>query len=165
MSADLAWTVLAAVVMVVGLIGVVIPVVPGLVVIWAAALAYGFLVGFGWVGGVVMVVLTVALAISLVCGVLLPKRAADGAGVSGWAQVGAVVGAVVGLFSIPFVGLPVGALVGVVAVEYGDKRNWPDAWRSTRAVAKGFGISAAIDFSLGSVMIACWSAWALTVLV
>lgn len=165
MTAELAWTLAAGLVMVVGLVGVLVPVLPGLLVVWAAGLGYGLAVGFGWIGWTVLALMTAAVATSLVAGVLVPKRAADGAGVSGWSQVAAVAGALIGLFTIPLIGLPVGALAGVVAVEYGTKRNWPEAWRATRAVAVGFGLSALIDLALGTVMVAAWTVWALTVLV
>ena len=55
---DVAWTVLAAVLMVLGLGGVVIPVLPGLALIWAVALGYGLIVGFGTIGTATMILLT-----------------------------------------------------------------------------------------------------------
>ena len=57
---DLLWTVVVAVAMVVGLGGVVIPVLPGLALMWAAALGYGFAVGWSGVGVTAIVVLSEA---------------------------------------------------------------------------------------------------------
>jgi uncharacterized protein YqgC (DUF456 family) len=163
-SADLAWTALIGLVMVVGLCGVVIPVLPGLTVIWLAALGYGFAVGWGPGGVAVLVVLSLLLGTSLVAGVVVPRRAAAGGGASGLAQLGGVVGAIVGFFLIPVVGVVVGALVGVLAAELAIQRDWTAAWTATRATARGFGVSAAIDLGLGLAMIAVWSAWAATVI-
>lgn len=160
---DLWWTIVALVVMSVGLVGVLVPVVPGLALIWAAALIYGLLVGFGIGGWVVMGVLTLILGLSLALGVILPRRAAAGAGASGWSQLAAMAGGVVGFFVVPVIGLILGALAGLVLTEYALKGDWNEAWAATKATAKGFGISAAIDLALGLVMIVLWASWAATV--
>lgn len=160
---EVGWTVAAAVVMVVGLCGVVIPILPGLSLIWLAALVYGFAVGFGTGGVIVMVALSALLAVSMIKSVVIPRRAAEGAGASGWSQVGGVIGAVAGFFLIPVIGVIVGALVGILLVEVSLKGDWGDAWTATVATAKGFGISALVDLGLGLIMIALWSAWAVTV--
>lgn len=163
MSAEVGWTIVAAVIMVVGLCGVVIPILPGLALIWVTALVYGFIVGFGAGGIAVMVALTALLAASMIKSVLVPRRAAQGAGASGWSQFGGLAGAVLGFFLIPVVGVIVGALAGVLLVEVSLKGDWGEAWTATLATAKGFGISALIDLVLGLIMIGTWSAWAVTV--
>ncbi|MGH1493469.1 MAG: DUF456 domain-containing protein [Acidimicrobiales bacterium] len=164
MSAEVGWSIAAVVIMVVGLCGVIIPVLPGLALIWGVALIYGFLVGFGAIGISVMVVLTVLLAISIVKGVIIPRRTAAESGASGWSQLGGLVGAVIGFFLIPIVGFIVGALVGVLLAEVLIKGQWDEAWTATKGLAKGFGISALIDLVLGLVMIAAWAGWAASVI-
>lgn len=161
---DTAATVLIGLVMVGGLAGTVIPLLPGLLLIWAAALLYGLLVGFGGAGLTVMIVLTAIVGVSAIKSIVVPQRMADGHGVSRWSQLAALAGAIVGLVLIPVVGIVVGALVGLVLAEYANHRNGPDTWRATVAVAKGFGLSALIDVGLGMVMIGVWSIWALAVL-
>lgn len=163
MSAEVGWTIVAAIIMVVGLCGVVIPILPGLALIWGTALVYGFVVGFGTGGIAVMVALTALLAVSIIKSVVVPRRAAQEAGASGWSQFGGLVGAIIGFFLIPVVGVIVGALVGVLLVEVSLKGHWGEAWTATVATAKGFGISALIDVVLGLIMIGTWSAWAVTV--
>ncbi len=157
------WSIIAAVVMVVGLAGVIIPILPGLALIWITALVYGFAVGFGVIGWVVMGVLTVLLALSFIKSMTVPRREAEAAGASGWAQFGGLVGAIIGFFTIPVVGIIVGALLGVLAVEMLLKGNWDDAWTATKGTAKGFGLAVLIDLGLGMAMIAAWSVWAATV--
>ena len=157
-------TVLAAVVMIVGLAGTVIPFLPGLALIWATALVYGLLVGFGAVGISVMVLLTVIVAAGIVKSILVPRRMAEGHGVSGWSQVLALVGAVLGIVFIPFVGVLVGALVGLFVAELVNQRNWSAAARATVVVAKSFGVSTLIDVALAMLMIGLWSIWAFVTL-
>lgn len=157
------WTVVAAVVMVVGLAGVAIPVLPGLALIWGTAIVYGILVGYSTLGWSVIAAMTAILVASMVKGVLLPRRTSAASGASGWAQFGGLVGAIVGFFVIPVLGVIIGALVGVFGVELLLKKDWGRAWTATIGLAKGLGLSALIDLGLGLVMIAVWSVWAWTV--
>ncbi len=157
-------TVLVGIVMVVGLAGTVVPILPGLTVLWGAALAYGFVVGFGPVGITVMALITLLLVVSVVKSFLIPKKMAEGSDVSGWSQLIALVGAVIGFFVVPVVGIVVGALVGLMLSEYIHHRELGEAWEATKAVAKGFGLSALVDIALGVVMITLWAIWSLTVL-
>ena len=160
---DVGMTILVAVVMVIGFMGTVIPVLPGLALIWAAALVYGFVVGFGALGVVVMVVLSALVVVGFVMSFLVPKRMADGHDVSRWSQLVAAVGAIIGFFVIPVVGVIVGALIGLLIAEYLNQGDWKQAWGATVVVAKGFGLSALIDMGLATIMIALWSIWALAV--
>ncbi len=160
----LLWTIVTAVVMVLGLMGVVLPVLPGLFLIWAAAVFYGFMVGFGTVGWSVVGLLTILAVAGLIKSVVIPRRAAAQSGASGWAQLGAVAGGVVGFFVIPVFGLVIGALAGLLAVEYMLKGDWNEALVAVRGTAKGFGISVVIDLIIGIIMIAAWSVWAASVL-
>jgi uncharacterized protein YqgC (DUF456 family) len=160
---ELDWTILAAVVMAVGLVGTILPILPGLLLIWVSALVYGFATGWNALGIIVMVVMTVGVVVGIVKGFVVPKKAADEYGASGWAQLGALVGGVAGFFMIPVVGLPVGALLGIFLVELLRLKEWEPAWRATKGTAIGFGKSALIDFGLGTVMVLTWAAWAITV--
>ncbi len=160
---DVFWTVVTGVVMVVGLAGVIVPVVPGLLLMWGAALLYGFAVGWSGLGIGVVSLLGVLVVVSLVSGVIVPRRAAADSGASGLAQLGAVIGAVAGFFLIPVVGVIVGAVVGLLVVEYLRNDDWDAAWTAAKGTLRGFGISVLIDLGLGTVMLAAWSAWAATV--
>lgn len=157
-------TIVVGLIMLVGLAGTLIPILPGLALIWAAGVLYGLLVGFGPVGWGVMVVLSLALVVSVVKGVLVPRRMAEGKGVSGWSQLVAFIGAVIGFFVIPVIGLVVGALVGLLVAEYLNHGAWAPAWEATVAVAKGFGLSVLIDLALGLAMLSLWAVWAFSVL-
>jgi uncharacterized protein YqgC (DUF456 family) len=64
----------------VGLVGVVAPFVPGLVVVWLAALAYGLFGDFQAVGAVCFAIITMLLVIGETLGYVLPGRAAGKAG-------------------------------------------------------------------------------------
>lgn len=150
------------VVMAIGLFGTLFPVVPGLLLIWAAALVWGFVTGFTTGGLVVLVVLTVLLLISWVTTFMIPQRSANETGVSAMSQLAGLGGGVVGFFVIPVVGLFVGALAGVLVAEFLRLGSMNQAWVATKSVARGFGISVLVDFAIGVVMIGAWLFWAFT---
>ena len=148
-------------VMGVGLIGTVFPTIPGLVLIWATALVYGFFEGFGVIGWIAMVTITLLLGAGLTAKVMVPKRrAAAGGAPTSTLVFGAIVG-LVGFFTVPIVGLPLGGITGVLVAEYRRTRGWGAAWRSTKGVIVGFGIGALLEMGAGMAMILCWLVWAL----
>ncbi len=161
---EIAVTIVAALIMVIGLVGVFVPIVPGLGLLWVTALVHGFVVGWTSFGITIMVILTLITAASVVVGIVVPRNAAADSGVAFSSQVLMFVGAIIGFFAIPYFGLPIGALVGVLIAEYLDKGDWTAARESTVATAKGFGISALIQFAMGFVMVGLWSIWAIVAL-
>ncbi|MDZ4158212.1 MAG: DUF456 family protein [Anaerolineaceae bacterium] len=57
--ANLSLKLIVLIVMLFGLLSLFIPAMPGLLVIWLAALAYGILTGFDWVSGGLFALITV----------------------------------------------------------------------------------------------------------
>src|SRR5919109_38793 len=90
--------------MAVGAVGTVVPLVPGLALVWAAALVYGVVEGFGGVGTVAFGVITVLAAAGTLAGWVVPARVAGRAGASRSSVLLGAVAAIVGFFVIPFVG-------------------------------------------------------------
>jgi uncharacterized protein YqgC (DUF456 family) len=152
------------VLMLVGLIGTLIPILPGILLMWIAAVFYGFAVGFDAFSVGVLVVITILATVSVAVGIALPKRAATASGASTSSQLAAGVGAVIGFFAIPVVGVVVGALAGIALAEWRDKGEWSAARLSTIAVAKGFGLSALVQFGMGFLILVVWLVWAQAVI-
>lgn len=153
--------VLVGVAMAVGLVGTVVPVVPGLGLVWLAALAFGLARGFGTEGVAAMAVITALAVAGTVAGVVLPRRAAGAAGAaptSLW--LGALL-AVVGFFAVPVVGLPLGGALGIYAGEHLRTGSAGAAWRATRATLAGFGLAALAQLGAGLLMVLTWGAWLL----
>jgi uncharacterized protein YqgC (DUF456 family) len=148
-------------VMAVGLVGIVVPFLPGLPLIWGAALAYGLIDGFGTGGIVAMVVITLVLIGGMTAKIVIPKRRASAGGApDSTLLVGALLG-IIGFFVIPLVGLPIGAALGVLLAEYRRTGDWPSARRSTKEVIVGFGIGALLEMGAGIVMVGTWVVWVL----
>jgi uncharacterized protein YqgC (DUF456 family) len=111
------WWLFAIVLMALGLIGTVIPIVPGTTVILAAAVIHRMVLGadrsLGMSALIAMLVLTlVTYAIDAAAGYVGAKRF----GATKWGLIGGIVGAIIGLFFGLF-GLFVGPVIGAIAGE------------------------------------------------
>ena len=114
---ELLWWLIAIVLMAVGLIGTLLPVVPGAIIILAAAVLHQIMLGsetsVGWwnIGALALLTL-LSYAFEFAGGYFGAKRF----GATKWGAFGATIGVIAGLF-YPFPGLIVGPVVGAVAGE------------------------------------------------
>jgi hypothetical protein len=148
-------------VMLVGVAGVIIPVLPDVWLIWLAALGYGLLAGFsGWVGGVALTVLT-GLALAGVAADLLLSHAGAARGGASWqAIVASFALGLAGLLVLPPIGPLAGALLGLFGVEYlQNGRDVRRAWRAVTGYAAGCGVSVIVRLGIALAMVLTWGLW------
>ncbi len=141
--------------MVVGLLGVILPGIPGLALVAAVTGVWAFdrAEGSAWaVFGVVLVI----LVLGTIAKYALPHRTLKDAGAPRSTLVLGLVGAVVGFFVIPVVGLLIGGVAGVYIGELRRLHNGADARRSTVATAKAIGIGVLIELGAGLLAVAIW---------
>jgi uncharacterized protein len=161
MSGDTALAVLVGVVMVVGLAGTVLPILPGIPVIWGAALIYGVGSGFGVVGWVATATISLAAVGGMGASAYLPQRTATATGVPWWGQVIAAVLAVTGLFVIPIVGAPVGFAAGILVTMTVLRRDLREGWQASSAAIRSMLLASVVQFTSGLLMVVVWLAWVL----
>jgi uncharacterized protein len=148
-------------VMLFGLFSLLIPVLPGLVIIWVPALIYGLVGGFNWGGGILFAIITILMiAGSLVDNVIMGARAkVQGAS---WLAIGVSLAAgILGSIAFPPFGGLIAALLGLFVVEILRLKDLKRAYESTKSMAIGCGWAAVIRFGMGVVMILLWGAWVL----
>jgi hypothetical protein len=150
---------LTAVLMAVGLAGVVLPFMPGLPIIWGGALLYGITTTFGSVGWAAMIAITLLGVIGVAAAFVLPDRAGAAAGASRSTRLLAGLLGIVGFFVVPVIGFPLGACLGVLLAQYRQTDDWDGAVRSTVAVLKGFGVGMLAELGAGLAMVLVWVAW------
>lgn len=152
---DTSVVVLLGLVMLLGLVGIVVPVMPGLLLVWGAGLVWTLLAdGSGrWV---VLAVMTVLLVLGAGLKWVLPARLATGSGAPRRAVLWMAAGIVVGFFVLPPLGALVGAVVGVYVGELVRLRDPAAAWPSTRAALLGVGIGVLAEIAAGVLMVATW---------
>jgi uncharacterized protein YqgC (DUF456 family) len=150
-----ATNVLGLLAMVVGTVGIVVPVLPGLVVVWGATLAWAFARqdGPGWL---VFGIATVLYAVGLVAKYVLPGRRMKAAGVDGAVVAVALAVAVLGFFVVPVAGAPLGFVLAVYVLELAKQREHRAAWRATGQAIRAVGLNMGIELATAFAIIATW---------
>jgi uncharacterized protein YqgC (DUF456 family) len=150
--------VLLLLVMLVGLVGVLVPVLPGLLLIGLAGLAWAGLDGGGAARWTVFAAMVVVLLAGTVAKYVLPARSARNTGAPRSTVLLGSIGAVVGFFVIPVVGLVIGGVGVVFLAELNRLGDAASAWRSTRAVLVGIGFGVLIELTAGLLATLVWVA-------
>jgi uncharacterized protein len=144
-----------ALVIAVGIVGLVVPVLPGAIVVLAAIVVWGFVEGdvSAWL---VVIAAGGCLVGAQLLKYLVPGRRLREAGVPrSTLAVGAVLG-VVGFFVIPVVGLVVGFVAGVYAAERRRLGGKAQAWAATVSAIRAVGLALAIEMAGALVGAAVW---------
>jgi len=141
--------------MLVGLIGIVVPLLPGLPLIWAAVLIWA-LEAQNPGGWVVLAITTVLAASGFLLQYLLPGRRMAKAGVSTASTLAGAVLGVVGFFVIPVLGAFLGFALGVYLAERVKLGTHRAAWPSTRHALKAVALSVGIELLTGLAIAGTW---------
>ena len=141
----------------IGLAGIVLPALPGHMLILAglmvAAWADGFRHVSGWTLGVIAVIALASYGIDFVSAAVSTRKL----GASRRAMAGAAIGTLGGLFfGLP--GLIAGPFVGAVIGELTETRDMRQAGRAGLAATIGFAIGTAVKVAFAFVMIAIFAA-------
>ena len=127
---ELFWWLIAMILFAVGLIGTVVPVIPGTTIILAAAIIHRIMVGpeksIGWRAIVALILLTLASSVLDFVGSYFGAKYF---GATKWGAFGAIIGAVIGLF-FDLIGLLVGPVIGAIAGEVISGKRMIDAGRA-----------------------------------
>jgi uncharacterized protein len=137
--------ILIGLVMLVGLVGIAVPIIPGLVLVLGGVFVWALEESspFGW--GVLVVSMLLAIGATVVS-YLIPGRNLKRAGIPTTTLLMATVGAFIGFFTIPVVGAPIGFIAGIYLVEWsrvGRSQAWPSTKKSAGAIALSIGIELA----------------------
>lgn len=146
--------VLVAVAIAVGLAGILVPVLPGSVLILGGVLVWALEVGesLAWV---VFAVVTVLLAVGTVVKYAVPGKRLKTVGIPAstqWAGAGL---AIVGFFVVPVVGVFLGFVLGIYLAEH-RRVGSAQAWPSTKHALKAVGLSILIELLAGLLAAGTW---------
>lgn len=148
-------TLVAALLILVGIAGILIPVLPGLVLVVAGiavwAVPRGDALGW-WVLGIAVAIVVVGS----VAKYLLPGRKLRDAGVPGRTVVAGVALGVVGFFVVPVIGVFLGFVLGVYLAELARLKDSALAWPSTRSALAAVGWSILIELATAMLATGVW---------
>ncbi len=156
---EIGYTLSAGVVIIafiIGLLGTLLPILPGLIIIWLAALYYAAVVlGFGDFSPWVFALLTLVALVAGTSNLWLAALGAKTTGATWRTLLVGFVGAIAGTFllPIPLVGTIVGYAAGLILSEYVRLGQWRPALRAAFGGVVGWGVSTAVEFTGAIIMI------------
>ena len=156
---EIVLTVLIGLTLLVGLFGLLVPIFPGLMVMWLAALGYGIMVGFNTTGIVLFVLITLlAIGGSLIDNVLMAAGGRKGG--AAWVTIiVSLVAGIAGTILLPPFGGIIAAPLSILLLEYLRLKDIKKAWRAFTGLTLGWGLSFAARFALGALIIVLWIVW------
>lgn len=141
-----------------GLVGSVVPLLPGTLLILAGAFIYALATDFDPLGVGRLVILAALTALAYGIDYAAGAFGVRKLGGSGWAALGAMGGAVVGAFFGPL-GLVVGPIIGAVVAELARSRNLGVGLRSGLGSVVGMILGTAAKLSIAVAMVALFLWW------
>ncbi|ORB29287.1 DUF456 domain-containing protein [Mycolicibacterium parafortuitum] len=147
--------VLVALVIAIGLVGIVVPILPGGILVIGAIAVWAFVVNttVSWVVFAIAAALYVASQIIKYTWPVQRMRAADVR--TSVLVVGGIAG-VVGFFVIPVIGLLIGFVLGVFVAELSIRRDATRAWVSTWHALKGVALSVGVELAGALLATVAW---------
>lgn len=141
------------VLLIVGILGTILPVLPGLLLSLCGLLIYKF----GTDAPLPMIyiwIFVILTAISVVLNYVIPAKTTRKYGGTRWGSIGSVVGTIAGMFLIPvpfgfLIGMFLGVFVGELLHDASDKKK---AWNSTKGALIGFLYGTGFNLIVGLAM-------------
>jgi uncharacterized protein YqgC (DUF456 family) len=147
MDTDIITSVLVGLAILVGCVGIVVPVLPGSILIGMAVLIWAIIIG-GTSAWIIFAIVAVFVAAGMSSSLVLTGRKLKDMEVPNSSVLLGGVLAIVGFFVIPVLGLPIGFVAGLFLAEYGRLKEASTAWTSSWESIKAIGLGAAIELGL-----------------
>ncbi|MGW2009080.1 DUF456 domain-containing protein [Streptomyces sp. NEAU-L66] len=150
------WQLVAAgLVMLLGLLGVLVPGIPGPLIVWAGVM-WWTLSEKSALAWVVLMAATALLLLNQVLKWLLPARNLRAVGTPYRALFLAGVAGIVGFFVIPVIGGLLGSVGGLYLLERIRLGSHGDAWASTRTALRAIGLSVLVELFACLLVVGAW---------
>ncbi|MGO4257350.1 DUF456 domain-containing protein [Marmoricola sp. RAF53] len=147
--------ILLAVVVALGLVGILVPLLPGSLLVAGAVLVWALSEG-STTGWAVLVVAAMLIAAGAVVKYLVPGRRLQRTGVPNRSLFAGAVLGVVGFFVVPVVGLLIGFVLGVYLSEW-QRLDHRRAWPATVAALQAIGLGILIELAFTTLAATVWA--------
>jgi uncharacterized protein len=150
-------------VLLIGLLGLLIPVFPALVVMWLATLFYALIENYlgrmSWIEWTLFALITLLMLVGSVIDNIIIARKMRGQSIP-WSSIGLafLAGILASIFLTPFIGMAASPL-SLFGVEYIRLRDRKLAFTSAKTYMIAWGWSFAAVFGIGLLMIVLWLVW------
>lgn len=149
-------SVVAGLLLVVGVLGTIFPILPGSMLIIGTLLVWAWVLGSSasWTAGLIgMALAAIGMSSSLV---LTGRKMKKEQIPNGPVTIGVIVG-IVGMFLIPGIGLFIGFAVGLLAAELVRRRDFGAAVRSSWEALKSMGLGMLLEFLFASLALTAFA--------
>lgn len=154
-------TILAGVLFLVGLTGIVVPVIPGSITLLLTMLVWAILTGgtTAWVAFALVALFSIA---GMTCSYVLTGRRLKQHEVPTWPILVGILCGIIGIFVIPLLGLFIGFVVGLYGAEWVRRKDprlaWDSSWVAIKALGTGivlelaFGFASTLTFAIAATV-------------
>ena len=136
---------IAVFLMLAGLVGCVVPVLPGPPLAWLGALFYGWQTDWARITPLVLGAMLVIALLGASADWWMGFLGAKKGGASARGQIAALLGGVVGLFVLSVPGMLIGSVAALVAVEWHRLREWRGVLRAGGGYLVGFLLAMVVE--------------------
>jgi uncharacterized protein YqgC (DUF456 family) len=150
---EMFWIALTVTVMLAGLVGTLVPVLPGIPLIYACYIFYGLISGWKAFGAVTLIIGGAITGFMILLDLYAGSIGAKRFGASRYGFWGAVAGSILGALAAGLPGLIVGPVLGAAAGELIAGRSFREAWLSGWGTFVGFVGGSLVKVVVASLMI------------
>lgn len=136
-----------------GLIGTIVPAIPGPFLIWIPMFIYAWAGGFETITPLTMVFLTLIFAVVASADIWMGMLGARVVGTSRRAMLVGLVGAIAGFIIFNFIGAIIGYALGILVGQYLLLRDWRLAFKASVGGLAGIGVSSLVQLGGGVLML------------
>jgi len=148
--------VLVALVIAVGIVGILVPLLPGILLVYAAIVVWA-VIEHAVAAWVTLGVVTVLIGATTLIKYMWPMKRMRSADVGTMTLLAGAVLGIIGFFVIPIVGLVIGFVLGVYLAELANRHDQRVAWTSTKHALKGVALSVGVELTGALLATAAWA--------
>lgn len=150
MTTDL---IIALLIMGVGLLGAILPFLPGPTLVWLGALYYSWRTNWVEISPWTLLALLVVALLASTADLWMSYLGSRQGGAHWMSSLAGLVAGLVGLFLFSLPGMLIGAVAAILAVEYHQHGSWTQAWQAGKGYLAGYLVSLLVQLGAGIVMI------------
>lgn len=142
-----------AIIMAAGVLGCIIPALPGPPLVFLGALFYAYRTNWEQISWPSLSILFLLMALGSTSNLWLSYFGARKSGASMWASVAGFFGGLIGLLVFSLPGLFIGALGAIAAVEYSRHKDWGKVVKAGKGYLAGYLLSMVVELLVCLLMI------------
>jgi uncharacterized protein YqgC (DUF456 family) len=152
---EILFFIIALVIMCIGIVGIILPILPGLPLIFGAAVFFSVVTGFQYIGTQTIIILACLTIFGMVLDYVATSLGVKKMGGSTIGMIGAFIGMIVGLMipGLGIFGFIIGAFIGAVVCEFLIGKEAHNALRAGIGSFIGFLAGGVLRFVIGVIMV------------